>query len=1471
MKKSKIKFLLLLAFCGLISCQKQSAPEVDPDEGWRIKDEARLEACTKVNFSKGLLRHENTIFLFRCSGWDEKFPSLNRGINSINPASWNHFFGPVDDAFLNNKEKRDRIFDHIRLLDSKRGLDDLSLVITALNETNFYDGLRNLFACAENVNHASCKNRKEKVLTKKNIKSLITLVDLEPIVIKALATLIREVVHSIGKDADGLKEEIKTFFYKENFVRSRLKLVDTLSQKVVQGLTPLEKEFYRKIPSTKWKDSNEAYLYSWIQRPSFTNAIFRRLTDYAVTENPNIIKDLRLVKRAYHFPVYCVPYSNEGRVDINLKAYVDGLLNEIYTSDYEPFHDYVIQNVASLQTALTFCPKLKSYSGVISFIENGEVITKEHALNFVELKKKTVDLTAEIPIFDIFKFITYLASRNLGDIPPNPGFLLDIATEELSERVIDIIKVIHFSSENYFDLNFKILKKLRPFAFDSVGVLTNELLQETNEKKMMALSKTWLFFDKTEQNFLFNFIDQHLKDETDYLLLFDYYATMLEEYADVSKIFSERWTSNKENIEKSYRSLHDIVYNFSGTNVLKDFSAFFSRDHIIAILKIVTRGPALNRVALDRLNSSLISSYISKLPTNNYLIDFTDAENDYYVKAKLCIDAMTESDSLYVILNNFPVECNFFKHKEITLQTFSWLAQIQDEYNDLFNLNHGAPTLLDGEGLLSSTSLNNSIAVLRIVDERLAYRVSTGSKATGGIKYLMDTAQKHLYSSINKRADGLISDIITVVKLAANYLESGGRGLKYLRNKKALEIFSDDSMKLEELLKVSAKVLNQYSEGLDEGQYEAKKYTKDFKYDCENYVNKNIGGIPCPSKRRIKRSLKSIFKDMVRLNGENETSAMGFFLQAFAGGGLEIPLDSKSSSLKRLTFKESAEMVYRLTDPKYSANNLYIKFKEDDSYDESYLVENWSGVKWSKEVGDLSGADDSQEHEGPSEELIESKASKVKLNTLERIEITIRDVRFDMNYLGGHYKNSVAKGEDYNETVKSKLKMFKRCVGARFCGKFFNKQQLRMGRNAVSAYPGLLDANRVKEFGFGDYMKVLLGAFVRSSSRPSQKTKLFKIKIFGKGIEVPWVQTKKQLRQHNGRILTKISMLSGLSHVSRIVRDRMGRTEDDFNKNINSKKLETLDKQLMKGIDINASEKHLKSFLLVLSGENIDKETIVDGFVDWISGLEYQEQREFEELVLNTLVTLSFLGVPDEGLGYESGGELVKRYKDNNLTPILLVLSDLISSGLALSKNWPSSLNLMDIVSILNRPMRFMSEELVKNKNLSINYSYQLINELYLIFKKLLSEDTEHSINGSKYLANYLKEQESSQAFAKVLEGLTRYFEYLEMKNANNKSGLRVLSENLTSIVEDKRFDLTNIKSYFLASTSPRACEERSNCRPNIHYDEPARLLIYASKKQGSANTNIEKLLNTLFKEYINDYTEMFDNLLPFIRVNLNN
>ena len=158
-----LKPILLVLFMFSIlmagSCSKQSAPEIESIETRTREEQQRLEACSVVNFNNGLLEYRNVKNLFQCTKWDKEFPSLFQSINTVTADSWNHVFVPLNDAFLEGQENRNRTFKDIRDLDSVDGLDDLSHVITALNETNFFDSVKSMFKCIENPANDICNGR----------------------------------------------------------------------------------------------------------------------------------------------------------------------------------------------------------------------------------------------------------------------------------------------------------------------------------------------------------------------------------------------------------------------------------------------------------------------------------------------------------------------------------------------------------------------------------------------------------------------------------------------------------------------------------------------------------------------------------------------------------------------------------------------------------------------------------------------------------------------------------------------------------------------------------------------------------------------------------------------------------------------------------------------------------------------------------------------------------------------------------------------------------------------------------------------------------------------------------------------------------------------------------------------------------------------------------------------------------------
>ena len=96
------------------SCSKQESPSMDSGETRGTREIQRLEACSKVNFNKGVLLYQNMIQLFVCTKWDEEYPHMFESMNKISAASWDHLMAPIDQSFIENRQRRDKFFGNIR-------------------------------------------------------------------------------------------------------------------------------------------------------------------------------------------------------------------------------------------------------------------------------------------------------------------------------------------------------------------------------------------------------------------------------------------------------------------------------------------------------------------------------------------------------------------------------------------------------------------------------------------------------------------------------------------------------------------------------------------------------------------------------------------------------------------------------------------------------------------------------------------------------------------------------------------------------------------------------------------------------------------------------------------------------------------------------------------------------------------------------------------------------------------------------------------------------------------------------------------------------------------------------------------------------------------------------------------------------------------------------------------------------------
>ncbi len=544
---------------------------------------------------------------------------------------------------------------------------------------------------------------------------------------------------------------------------------------------------------------------------------------------------------------------------------------------------------------------------------------------------------------------------------------------------------------------------------------------------------------------------------------------------------------------------------------------------------------------------------------------------------------------------------------------------------------------------------------------------------------------------------------------------------------------------------------------------------------CKNVLNPNIGGTVCSTKENFKEFISNFTKLLVRKNDEvSPLGARQFFKALDPGEGLPIPLGTRDPKYKNLSIKESLQMFIDFSDKREAINKTKIEYEKEDSTTDQITT------------------------------------------LMERIEIVIRDVNFDENYLGAHYKNSVSKSFDYNTVVESKYKLFGVCVKAGFCGKFMNRREKKLARNAVRAFPSLLEANQ-GEFHYGDYMKALLGVVVSSSSKASQISSIVKFKKNEDGFNIPWIQTKKQLRKHNGKILSELASIAAFSNMANWTRDRFARSDQEFAVFINSKSLNYINLNLFKNISSQVSDKALVNLFEALS----ESSQLWDDLYTTIDSLEYKKIRQIELVFGDILTMASTLSKNQVQFNYEKVIELVTWAIDNYEM---------------FKEYWPKQLSITNMILDLSPYTVIISDELIKNNQ----YFEHLIAFAAKKFEGLMFNTTDRIS-----LFDILKNNVDNKQAKLITDIVTKSSSVLTNLG---KSETRDYYKNLNAI--SRTINTTNLNGfsrYLTMSVNARACEQRGEliyCKANLHYLEPWKIVDYFAEDKGRWTKYIKGMIN---------------------------
>ena len=1419
--KQVYSFFILTLFLIATSCQKQVSPEIARDEVRGSREIERLDACAKVNFNKGVLLYQNVGYLFVCMKWDVEFPHMFDSIKKIRAASWDHLMAPIDQTFITNQKSRNRIFKYIHDLDAKGGLDDLSYVLVALNETNFFDSIKAMFTCVDDPGNLTCSNRTGKIPSKASLMNILKIIDSNPDTIDNLSTFVKHLIKAIGGKQEDIRLEINKFRASPFYIPLRLKLVDSLADKVKSGFTEDDRRLLSKILLTANRNGDALWIYQWVQDLKMNRAIFRDLIEYPVLTNPDFISEIKGVKKLYDNGLFCTIKSTtspNNLIDFDLKTQLFAYTNNIKTNSQKAFFEYSSENLLGLKISVETCSELEK---------------NKYNVNLNQALFHLVGFLSEKKFYDLIKFLinNTTAKGDLDKTFAENIYLADFAAGDIFTSANGLNSAIVSKTRNFYPLVYDVIKSLPQEGYSTLGEFTASLMEAENDERFRGVADFWNFFTLEEKNFLFNFLDRHFDKDVDYVLLFDFYTKFFDEIRDVQPILRDSWIGDSNKAEMSYLTLQDILSNFAGKETLLDFKRFFSRDQILKVLEVISNGNQINQAAREEIEYNKSDNYVNRTRSEKYKFKIKyDQENEPDYDSKLVLDCMQKfadvQNGFYELVRHLPEACTKVTEANISFRLFGWLNSIEETYLKFKNAETNQDSLFDQNGILSPYMLNTTIGLTKILDNLIG-PPGGPLPSKSGISYLLNSTNYYLNKKnaaplIDKNIEWLSS--LANVSANNNILHRNALVKSFTR----VDNFSYSKTVINNLGKLSL----EYGDWVKTGEL-AKAQSRslggyDPNYDCQKVINQFIAPNPCPSKEIVKQYGNDILFLMQNAWEKQQGSPVSLLLKAAKSGeGIDIPLNGKQTKKYRLSLKETFRYMYDTSDKSFPVNNIKVNFVN--------------------EAG---------------------KASEESVTSLERIESVIREVRFGNNYLGVAFLNAIVHGDDYNSDVVSRKKLLQKCIkipGIR-CGKKMSDSDIRMTLNSLNVYDALSDVNNGrnldKRLQYGDFLKTFEQTLVGSSAIAAQKVQLLPLK-------------DEALLKHNGKILSDMTVMTTWSNTARVIRDRIGRTRLDFDNFINREDFKRVDRALLAGFDLPTATIAAQSILdKIRKVPNGEKQNLFENTIDWVAGLNYDETRLVEDTLARLMVVGSYLGTPEFVFKKEGFDQLSQRYADNNIFQFFLALDKIIDYWPTLKNYFPSNVKLIDAIKPINTALFFLTTKLNSTTDPQKNTAYLALNDLFQIFQTILFDklpspliggDKTSTTQGLDIVVEFLKDSGLVNSTYSVLQSDYRFVDIL---HENNAEWFFAIGQNLKRTALSPDVDLTPIRDFLAFTSKNLIClSGEASCKKNYHFDEPTNLILFLNKKADSGQSHFILLNQKVFKENIDQVTQIIDDLLPAIRI----
>lgn len=518
-----------------------------------------------MQFEGQVLRKQNILNIFECSGWGKAYPDLNEAIRKADEQSVDQAFKIFNDQFFNTKEQRKAFYEVVANAESRGEIKTLAFLTQ--------NGLANHKVLS--ILHKTLNTEKLSATDQSQLMQVLSTSNDENLkVLRALKNITR--AYELNKTT------INSLLTEED----KQKLVSKASLLISDLATNLEKKDWKHLALVT-HDGKESSMQNWAI--DGVNGDLRALL--SIIQEPKFVKDVTYLKNSIDNGMNCSNKSSSREFSINIGQELKHKIDGLKTLDKDAFEKMLLHGLTKYVAFQEFCEEKEKQQGLRSFYEVLKhafaVVPSSHDFKFL---KKLHQVFGE----DRFVFLSFLSSNSFSSLR---NLLIDLKTDG---RDAELVKSL-----------YQVLGELSDEDLRAVADLLSEVSknQSKSEKWHSSWSKQWTASSEQDRTELINFLAVFLQDDLNASETLNFMETILVQFPAFSPALAESLSR-----EEYQAQLRNVILALTDEKVQTDLSKFLSNKGLFEFIEILTqeyRAPESSKpqtVQSQRAESTFVAS-----------------------------------------------------------------------------------------------------------------------------------------------------------------------------------------------------------------------------------------------------------------------------------------------------------------------------------------------------------------------------------------------------------------------------------------------------------------------------------------------------------------------------------------------------------------------------------------------------------------------------------------------------------------------------------------------------------------------------------------------------------------------------------------------------------------------------------------------------------------------------------------------